>query len=149
MPAAPKWSRRRSACDNARRHLPALIRAYFDEGRRVARHGAPEAELHNFRLSTKTLRYTLELFRPCYGPALARYLQSLRRIQDWLGAMSDCVTTRQIVAPRLPAASAARRTFETFLARSAQQHLARFTRFWTRTFDKPGQRSRWLRFFGR
>jgi CHAD domain-containing protein len=146
--AAVRWNRRRSAGDNARRHLPEFLKAWFAEGRSAARRGATEIELHNFRLRTKALRYTLELFRGCYGGELKSYLDSLRRIQDSLGAMSDCVATRKLVAPKLPARSAARRTLETFLARRAQRELARFTRYWQRVFAPPAAETRWLRFFG-
>ncbi len=141
-----RWNRRRAACENARRHLPNLIRDWFAEGRRAARRGAPASELHQFRLHTKRLRYTLELFRSCYGKELAERLGALRQIQDALGAMSDCVTTRLLVAHRLPEGSAGRRALETFLARRAGGELARFTRHWQRSFASPAEERRWLRF---
>ncbi len=51
--------------------------------------GAPE-NLHALRLRTKNLRYALEVFAPCFGPALReRVYPQLAAFQDVLGGVND------------------------------------------------------------
>ena len=45
--------------------------------------------LHEFRLHGKSLRYSLELFEPLYGPRLNRLTKVLKRTQQLLGEMAD------------------------------------------------------------
>jgi len=66
---------------------------YFKSGRKTFGGDATPVELHAFRLQTKRFRYTLELFRPVYGPTLERMIRSLRRIQQLLGVVNDCQAT--------------------------------------------------------
>jgi CHAD domain-containing protein len=56
--------------------------------------------LHGFRLLTKRFRYTLELFRCCYGPGLERRIEALHTLQQRLGEINDCATTREILLGR-------------------------------------------------
>jgi CHAD domain-containing protein len=126
--------------------LPKMMQAYFKAGRKLT--GAPSspAAMHKFRLETKALRYTLELFRSCYGPALERYLPALRSIQDCLGAMSDYATTKDLIAARLPADAPERVKMERFLAAGTRRKWLEFRRYWLRTFKQPGQERRWLNY---
>jgi CHAD domain-containing protein len=133
------------AGENARANLPGLLREYAEQGSALG-NSAPEAAFHKFRLNTKKLRYLLEIFRPCYGGELKALLKCLRTVQDHLGAMNDCVTTRQLAAPRLPVRSAARRNLERFLARRSEQNRAAFLRHWKRTLGRPGYENRWTGF---
>jgi CHAD domain-containing protein len=96
------WDETASAAVNARAQLPALAQSYFDHGRKLLELSSAPSAMHHFRLETKAFRYTLELFRPCYGPAMERYLSGLREIQDSLGALNDCVATRDLIAEKLP-----------------------------------------------
>ncbi len=51
--------------------------------------GAPE-NLHALRLRTKNLRYALEIFAPCFGPALRESVYpQLESLQDLLGGVND------------------------------------------------------------
>src|ERR1017187_9741219 len=108
------WDGSESPGANARRCLPGLVASYYQEGRKAAAGDASTETLHEFRLRTKRLRYTIELFRSCYGPGLRRCLDALGlryaihvartdcgpagrpcldalgRVQDHLGAISDC-----------------------------------------------------------
>ena len=69
-----------SVAANAREVLPKLAKKYFQAGRDAVSEKRPPDELHAFRLETKRFRYTLELFRPVYGPQLKRYLKALHGV---------------------------------------------------------------------
>jgi CHAD domain-containing protein len=143
------WDEAASASANARARLPALAQAYFDQGRKLLDPSSSPAAMHHFRLETKAFRYTLELFRPCYGPALDRYLGGLREIQDCLGALNDCAATRDLIAEKLPRHDPEREKIEAFLAQRGRREAAKFRRYWRTPFDSPGQEQRWLRYLSR
>jgi CHAD domain-containing protein len=86
-----------SAAGNARVVLPKMARKYFEAGRKVIEGKRPPDELHGFRLKTKQFRYTLELFRPVYGPSLDRYLKALRELQGALGKVSDYQSIQSVL----------------------------------------------------
>ena len=67
---------------------------------RPLRARSPPEELHGFRLETKRFRYTLELFRPLYGPNLDRYLKALRELQGALGKVSDYQAIQRVLPGR-------------------------------------------------
>ncbi len=61
-------------------------------------HLAPTWEqLHNMRISGKRLRYSAESLREFYPDRLALLIDLLKRSQDLLGEIQDCVTQRSIV----------------------------------------------------
>ena len=47
-------------------------------------------DLHNMRIAAKRLRYTMEVFTPCFGPEFARALKTVEEIQERIGAIHDC-----------------------------------------------------------
>ena len=96
------WDEAASTSANARARLPAMVQSYFEQGRKLLDPSSAPSAMHRFRLETKAFRYTLEFFLPCFGPALERYLGGLREIQDCLGALNDCVATRDLIAEKLP-----------------------------------------------
>jgi len=49
-------------------------------------------QLHNLRISGKRLRYSAESLRELYPDRLALLIDMLKRSQDLLGAIQDCVT---------------------------------------------------------
>lgn len=73
----------------ARIILPREARLYFTAGARAARKNHSLGRLHEFRLHGKSLRYSLELFEPVYGPRLNRLQKMLKRSQTLLGEMAD------------------------------------------------------------
>src|SRR5690348_1049552 len=91
------WDASKSAEKNASEQLPLLAQEYFLAGRALFQGEPASGVLHRFRLETKRLRYTLELFRSCYGPGLDRRLDALRNIQDFLGELNDCAATQKLV----------------------------------------------------
>jgi CHAD domain-containing protein len=146
---ALKWDDSETAGVNARRRLPELVRSYYQEGRRAACDETPQEALHQFRLRTKRVRYTVELFRLCYGPGLERWLASLREIQDHLGAISDCATTRQLGPAALAEGSVERQRLESYLDQRAAREESAFRRYWRDVFDKSGEARRWETYFRR
>jgi CHAD domain-containing protein len=143
------WKERMSAAENAHAALPALLKAYFAEGRKVITAAPDSAELHRFRLHTKRVRYTLEMFRNCYGVGLERYLAALRQLQDHLGAMSDCATSRTLIRAAAPRGSPERGRAERLLAANLKRKLSDLRRTWRGTFDAPGEERRWCNYLAR
>jgi CHAD domain-containing protein len=143
------WDGALSAGTNARRRLPELIRNYYEAGREVTGGAAAPEALHRFRLRTKRVRYTVELFRACYGPGLDGWLAGVREIQNHLGAVSDCATTCGLVAAIPAEDSPGRERLALYLKRREAREAAAFRRYWQRTFDKPGEARRWVAYFGR
>ena len=92
------WDEKRTAGENARRELPALVSLYFSRVREELANRPTPARLHRLRLATKRLRYTLELFRPCYGPGLEARLAELRKVQQRLGELNDCVAAWDLLS---------------------------------------------------
>jgi len=144
------WDQSATASLNARVRLPAMLRAYFDQGRRLTGSSSSSvAPMHPFRLETKALRYTLELFRPCFGPGLEGFLLSLRRIQDCLGALNDYATTRDLISAGLPRHAPDREKLDRVLMARAKRKSLEFRAYWRRTFDKPGEDRRWINYVSR
>lgn len=123
-----------SAEQNARVVLPKMARKYFEAGRKAIEGKRPPEELHGFRLETKRFRYTLELFRPLYGPNLDRYLKALRELQSALGKVSDYQAIQRVLSsdPKLKS--------EIELALKGKLKDLRHS--W-RAFDSEGQLKRW------
>ena len=144
----PEWDESVSAPENARSRLPGMVEAWFQRGRALA---APEANspaaLHSFRIRTKRLRYTLEMFRPFYGPRLDARLAALREVQTCLGELNDCAVTRGLIEPALkPGPQRAR--LEAFLDRRTTELTAAFKKTWA-ALDKAGEDARWRAYLAR
>jgi len=123
-----------SAAEVARALLPKMARKYFEAGRAAIDGKRPPDELHKFRLETKRFRYTLELFRPLYGPTLDRYLKALREMQSALGKVSDYQSIQRVVARDADLQDQIRRALKVKL---------RDLRHGWRTFDSDGELKRW------
>jgi len=139
------WNPRFSAPANARRVLPAMMRSYFAEVRLLLAANPPPAELHTVRLATKRVRYTLELFRTCYGPGLEKCLTALQRLQRILGQVNDCAAAERLVETLVPA-SASRKRMEVFLRQRASAKAMALRKEWHEVFDAPGREQWWLRY---
>jgi CHAD domain-containing protein len=142
-PAQIVWDLRWGASLNARRKLPALVRAYFTQVRERLATNPPPAEFHAIRLATKRLRYTLELFRPCYGRGFDSRLASLQRLQQMLGEINDCAAAERLIESIVPP-SAERRRVQSFLRRRAAAKATALRRAWCESFDAPGREHWWL-----
>jgi CHAD domain-containing protein len=145
-PTRVSWNDAANAAENTRLKLPVLALAYFRAGRKLAAGVYSAKAYHQFRLKTKRLRYTLEFFRPCYGPGLAMRLAALRKLQDCLGDISDCEAARDLVKTAPPEE---RKQAERHLRARIRRRAAQFRRDWQREFDAAGEERRWRAYLSR
>jgi CHAD domain-containing protein len=142
------WNQRASPEANARRELPRLTVDFFAKVRAaLAARPSPE-QLHRVRLAAKRIRYTLELFRPCYGPGLESRIERLRSLQQVLGEINDCAATRRLLASRMPV-SRQRAKVERFLAARLRKKTAELRKLWSEVLDAPGQEVGWTQYLAR
>lgn len=92
------------------------------------------------RLASKRFRYTLELFRPCYGPGMEDRLDALKKLQDALGDLNDAVASMDLLGGRTG------KKVEKFLSARAEEKAQEFRVHWTESFDAPKQEGVWLKF---
>jgi CHAD domain-containing protein len=140
-----KWDETAAVAHNARGTLPMASQQYFKAGRETFGAKATPAALHAFRLQTKRFRYSLELFRPIYGPALERMIDSLRRIQQVLGEINDCEAARELALANGGRRSPEVRRLVQMLNRRQAEKTAELARFWLE-FDREGVSRRWLNY---
>ena len=140
-----KWNQRAGVAANARRELPPMAIAYFRRVRAFLAEDAAPRKLHRLRLASKRLRYTLELFRPCYPAGLEERLDALKVLQDCLGEVNDAVASSRLLREELKHRPKVRK----FLEERAADKAAEFTRHWKETFDAPGQEAWWTDFLTR
>ncbi|MBI3693877.1 MAG: CHAD domain-containing protein [Acidobacteria bacterium] len=137
------WARARTGAAIASPDLAGLLTDYMEAGADLL-DGQPSAKaLHKFRLATKRVRYTLELFRPCCGPGLEQRLQVLRRIQQYLGEINDYATTRGLVPGKKAAA------FTQFLDARASTRTADLVRYLRGPLLAPERRRWWTGYLRR
>jgi hypothetical protein len=134
-----QWNERAGVASNARRELPPMVRGYFSQVREFLAEDATPASLHRLRLASKRLRYTLELFRPCYPAALEERLAALKVLQDRLGEVNDAVASARLLRVSLQRQPKVRK----FLEGRAAERAAEFVRYWKETFDAPGRETWW------
>jgi hypothetical protein len=143
-----RWKGSMAVASSAKEHLPPLGDAYFAAGRHLLATAISPAEFHAFRLETKRFRYTLELFRPLYGPRLDQMLEELRRIQTVLGEFNDCAVTVR----RLDEAWSHDEVMADVLAKVERRGAGlrnEFLRLWREEFDQPGEALRWHNYLAR
>jgi CHAD domain-containing protein len=145
-PQAVRWDPSKSTVESARTTIPQLAQRLFTAGRKAAKRKIKTKTLHEFRLEVKRFRYTLELFRPLYGPALDTRLAKLRRMQQYLGAINDCTTTRALIVGAQGKASLLVKELLSRLDTGEKDSARKFVRYWTETFDAPGEQERLVRY---
>lgn len=142
------WDERSGAAVNARRKLPVVATEYFARVRKLLEKDPSPRKLHRLRLATKRLRYTLELFRPCYGPGLETRTAELRQVQLLLGEMNDCATTAELLSKAMKK-SPQRARVEKFLDERSAQKAQEFRKQWSEVFDAPGRERWWTGYLAR
>jgi CHAD domain-containing protein len=139
---------RESASVYARQLLPAQAADFFEAGRRAAQRSNEPERLHAFRLSAKRFRYTLEIFSPCFGPALVQRIEQVREIQSILGKRQDAAVTAERIQPAVSLDLEIAETHRKLEARGAKLE-EQFLRYWHHTFDAPGELERWQGYLSR
>jgi hypothetical protein len=145
----PEWNASATAAGNAREALPKLAADFFAEGRKAAAEGTSWKDLHAFRLAGKRFRYSLELFRPVFGPGFEPKLKALKQLQDYLGDINDCITVQEMVEGRKSREAPSKAQIVNFLTARAGELTEEFRRHWTDVFDAEGQEKRWTVFLAR
>jgi CHAD domain-containing protein len=140
--ANTKWEPRAGAAANARRELPRMVSAYFSGVREFLADDHAPCKLHRLRLASKRVRYTLELFRPCYPAGFEDRLDALKKLQDWLGEVNDAVASERLLRDALKRQPKVRK----FLEDRAADQAAKFIHHWKETFDAPGREAWWTEF---
>ena len=140
-----KWDKRTGVAANARQQLPPLVSAYFSQAREFLAEDASPRRLHRVRLASKRLRYTLELFRPCYPAGLEQRIEALKKLQDSLGEVNDAVASGKLLRGALKRQPKVRK----FLEDRAAEKAAAVVRHWKETFDAAGQEAWWTNFLAR
>jgi CHAD domain-containing protein len=143
-----QWDDRAGAAVNAKRKLPPLVSDYFTRARDLLAADRSPAKLHRLRLATKRLRYTLELFRSCYGPGLDSRLAVLRKVQQILGEVNDSVTAGERLS-KMMKHSPQRTRVKNHLEGRATGLAAEFRKLWKEEFDAPGQEIWWTTYLAR
>jgi CHAD domain-containing protein len=143
-----QWDERAGAAVNAKRELPPLISDYFTRARDLLAANPSPAQLHRLRLATKRLRYTLELFRSCYGPGLDSRLAVLRKVQQLLGEVNDSVTAGVRLSKIMKHSPHPTRVKNHLDGRAAGL-AAEFGKLWKDEFDAPGQEIWWTVYLAR
>ena len=132
----------------ARTELPPIAADFFKAGRKTVLKADSSTRLHEFRLTAKRFRYTLELFRDFFGPVYVQRLERVREIQSLLGKRQDYAVLAARLAPFAPiddALQAALTESETRGLRCEDE----FRRYWEETFDAPGEELKWQRYLMR
>ena len=150
MKKTNQWDPAKPAAENAAAVLPVLAEAFFSGGRELAASTEISVTaLHAFRLSAKRFRYTLELFRNCYGPSLEEKLESLASLQQILGEMSDCAATRALLESERFDSFTLRAEFFSRLDEVLVERTAAFGKLWRSTFDTDAEQRRWIAYLHR
>ena len=123
--------------------LCELIPQYWEAGDAAAQPEADWNDLHRFRLATKHLRYTMELFAPVYGRAVAARLDVLKRVQTHLGKVNDCDTARSLEPIR------GERELDDWLAARQHSEHEKFLKTWAQERVRSGGGAAWVRYFKR
>jgi CHAD domain-containing protein len=77
----------------ARDEAPDMLVKLVKNGECALEPGVPYRRMHRFRIASKRLRYTLELF----WPDNKNELKLLKQLQDHLGSVNDCVTVLDLI----------------------------------------------------
>lgn len=147
--AKSTWDLTRTSSENAALVLPRLTRKFFSRGRKLIQVKTPDKKLHDFRLRAKRFRYTLELFKPCYGPTLDKHITAIRRLQDHLGTMNDCAATLALLkTPGLGEQEGVRQLRDALKRRISNERAGLFA-YWQSHFAGEGVEKRWMGYLER
>ena len=143
-----EWNERATAAANAKRVLPRMMADYYSGVRKALEAKPSPASLHKVRLASKKVRYTLELFKPCYGKAFSEHMDALKDVQTSLGEVNDAVAAARLIGDAMPQ-SPRRKAIRAYLKKRAQEKAEEFRMHWLEQFDAAGCESRWLGFLSK
>ena len=138
------WVNRSSSQLNARRNLPFMARRLFQSGDKTVHDRSSPKMLHSFRLLGKQMRYLLEFLQFCYPSRLQEQISEMKRLQDHLGAISDCRTTTRILQEARLSELPETFHFKRYLDRKAQEHTQAFIDYWMENLGRKDVQTRWI-----
>ena len=144
MKADARWHDALPVADNVGRVLPSLAAKWFAAGEEALQPGKTWEEMHRFRLLTKRFRYSLEIFVPLYGPALSGRIEELRKLQNYLGDINDCVTAQTLLGLEDTDGALYRA-----LAEKAEHLTADLRTYWASTFSGPIPVEKWTTYLAK
>ncbi len=117
------------------RYIGAMREQFFEAGSDVAGHESRLVDMHKFRILAKRLRYSFELFEDTGDDACNHNGGRLKKIQDSLGAVNDCVTTRDLLRGLEHPVD---HMIITMLGRLQHSRFLEFQKIWRRDFADRG-----------
>ncbi|HYI95349.1 MAG TPA: CHAD domain-containing protein [Bryobacteraceae bacterium] len=135
------WKDSLTLRDNLQRRMPKLARRYFDKGDKALAEGTDWEEMHQFRLQTKRFRYTLETFRELYGPGIEKRIDSLKKVQTYLGDINDCIVTAKLLKSSKDSADVHGK-----LEAKAAKLTEKLRQYWADTFTPARARATWTQY---
>jgi CHAD domain-containing protein len=121
-----------------------MIQDYVKRGDHAASGHRSPHDLHRFRIRTKKLRYTLELFgelfAAMYGPALKLQVEDIKRVHNLLGDINDCVTVTALVEPY-----AGSKALAAALKKRRHKKTEQFREYWKKDFQGGAALRAWVR----
>lgn len=139
-----RWREHEPVEKEVQRVLPKMTEKWFAAGEIAMQPGVSWEDMHRFRLLSKRFRYSLEIFAPLYGPALEERIALLRKLQNFLGDINDCVTARLLLGADDPGT-----VVESSLAARAEAKTAELHSFWQKNFSGPEAVASWTRYLSR
>ena len=124
--------------DAARRELPRTAQLFFRRGDRAVAAGRTAEQLHQFRLAAKKFRYTFEIFAGLYRSVSRSLLGQLKALQQTLGKINDCASTRSLLA-RFEAHA----DIQAALKSRERRKTAQFRHLWTAQFASSREVRQW------
>ena len=118
--------------------LSHMARRFFTVGHKAADGKNPE-DLHEFRITAKKFRYTLELFVSFYSASFNGILEALKVIQGLLGDINDCETARQIISKHQGF-----KNLETWLTKRENKKIREFRQQWAERFGDDQTEKKWI-----
>lgn len=129
------------AADAAADILPGMLKTYLRRGSRAARGSASPKQLHRFRIATKEIRYTLDIFASLYGDAIGDFSEKLKKLQTDLGAIHDCTATSSLVEDAK--SPGGRKEILRELKKRRQKRTGRFLEDYRREFENKDLVRQW------
>jgi CHAD domain-containing protein len=128
----------------ARKVLSSIAKDFLRHGDEAASPKASPHDMHRFRIVAKKLRYTLELFQPCYGAVLNGSVAGIKRTSGLLGDINDSATVGDMVAEYEGA-----RQLTRHLKKRQDKKTEEFRDYWAEERKEGEDLRNWINHLGR
>jgi CHAD domain-containing protein len=145
---------RQSAAEAAPLRIRKALKKLLKDGRAIPEVNPPANDLHRLRIVAKRVRYTCEFFLDLYGKPMRKFIKSVVKLQDLLGAHQDaCVAGETLRGFAFALRTGRREGVRTALAlgqlvaaqdRAAAESRAGFRMAWKAFDSKSVRRRMWM-----